>query len=241
MHKLQRVKVFTDHYPWLGPLIWILSVEFFIAQLVVAAAWTLPYDWRQNTISDLGSTACSILAGRPVCSPLHGLMNASLIALGIIMASGSLLIYQEFRESRASLLGFSLMASAGIGALLVGLFPENTVAVLHFLGASGPFLLGNLSLVVLGLALYKISPIMRLYTLLSGAIPLFALYLFFTQRYGSLGIGGVERVVAYPQDVWLISFGIYMSRNHVIYLPLRAIRKHLSASVQKLTKRRQAT
>src|SRR5579884_740340 len=205
---MPRIKVFSDRYPFLGPSIWILTVEYFIIQLIAAAAWHNPaYSWRNNTISDLGNTACgSTISSRLVCSPLHTLMNAAFIALGLLMAAGALLIYQEFREKPGTLLGFSLMAMAGFGTLLVGLFPENTVRLLHILGAGLPFLLGNISLVILSFSLYKISRWMRLYTFISGAAALAALALLLSRHYVDLGIGGMERLVSYPQTIWLIFF-----------------------------------
>src|SRR5579884_1287958 len=145
---MKRIAVFTDRYPFLGPAIWLLTIEYFIIQFIVAGAWHNPaYSWRLNTISDLGNTVCAVNSGRPVCSPLHSLMNASFILLGVLMAVGSLLIYQEFRQKRSSLIGFSLMALAGFGTFIVGLFPENTVPALHSLGATLAFVLGNLSLI----------------------------------------------------------------------------------------------
>ena len=211
---MKRIKVFTDRYPYLGPAIWILTVEYFIIQLIVATSWKVTaYSWRFNTISDLGSTTCGYLDGRYVCSPLHSLMNISLIALGFLMSSGSLLIYQEFRERTSTFLGFSLMGMAGFGTLVVGIFPENTVSLLHILGASLPFLLGNISLIILGLSLFSRSKILQTYTVLSGVISLIALAFYVTHHYTLLGIGGMERIISYPQTVWLIFFGLYMSHN----------------------------
>ncbi|MBC3640997.1 hypothetical protein H8J56_27975, partial [Klebsiella sp. Kps] len=75
------------------------------------------------------------------------------IMLGITMAIGSLLIYHEFPRSRATLIGFSCMALAGFGTLLVGVFPENTVFLLHGLGAFLALGVGNASLVILALGI----------------------------------------------------------------------------------------
>jgi hypothetical membrane protein len=49
------------------------------------------------------------------------------------------------------------------------------------------------------------------YSIASGAVALVALCLFLTQHRFFLGLGGMERVVAYPQTVWLIVFGLYRS------------------------------
>ncbi|HSW85474.1 MAG TPA: DUF998 domain-containing protein [Candidatus Saccharimonadales bacterium] len=210
---MKRVETFTDRFPLIGPLVWILSVQYFLVQILVGTKFMPTYSLRFNTISDLGNTACGVYSGRSVCSPWHNLMNFSLICLGITMALGALFIYQEFKEKFASFIGFSFMAMAGFGTLMVGLFPENSISWLHVLGASLPFLLGNIALIILGLAL-AIPKLLRNYTLISGLIALIFLILFYTENYFGLGIGGIERFVAYPQTIWLIVFGIYMSKNH---------------------------
>jgi hypothetical membrane protein len=214
MRSTKMVEVFTDRYPFIGPIIWILSIQYFITQIIVARAWEIHYSLANNTISDLGNTACGIYSDRYVCSPLHGLMNASFIMLGIAMAAGSLLIYQEFKKSRASLIGFSLMAIAGLGTLIVGLFPENTVSGLHIFGAAMPFLIGNIGLVVLGLSLY-LPKSLRIFTIFSGILSLLALVFLLSHQYLGIGFGGVERIVAYPQTIWLIVFGFYISSTHM--------------------------
>ena len=212
MRSSRMIRIFTDRYPLIGPIVWMLSVQYFIIQLITALDWSTPFSVLRNTISDLGNTVCGVYDARYVCSPLHELMNASFILFGLTMAAGALLIYQEFRESVASFVGFTLLGLAGLGTILVGLFPENTVSRLHVLGASGPFLLGNIALVVLGLAL-SIGPKLRTYTLLSGSVALVALIFFLGHTYLGLGEGGMERIVAYPQTLWLIVFGVYMSRS----------------------------
>ncbi|HVA11531.1 MAG TPA: DUF998 domain-containing protein [Candidatus Dormibacteraeota bacterium] len=215
MRKITAIKTFTDRYPLIGPAIWILSVQYFIIQIITALAFRTTYSLRFNTISDLGNSACGNYSSRYVCSPQHNLMNASFILLGLTMASGSLLIYQGFKRDRVTLMGFGLMAIAGFGTLIVGLFPENTISFLHIFGASLPFLLGNAGLVILSISL-NIPRLLRYYTFLTGVIALIALVFFYTGHYLSLGLGGMERLVAYPQTFWLIVFGVYISSNHII-------------------------
>ena len=215
MNRKVIIKTFTDKYPLIGPAIWMLSVQYFVIQIIAGIAFKTTYNLRLNTISDLGNTVCGGFSGRYACSPLHNLMNASFILLGITMASGSLLIYQEFKKDLGTLIGFSLMAIAGLGTLMVGLFPENTISEFHIIGASLTFLIGNVALLILSNALV-IPKLLRYYTFFSAVLALIALALFFTRNYLELGIGGMERLVAYPQTIWLIIFGIYISRNHII-------------------------
>src|SRR5262245_10296100 len=84
---------------WLGAIIWILAVQFFIAQAVVQAAWTTPFSLTQNFISDLGNTTCApypLDSNSYVCSPWHALMNASFILLGLIILVGGVLVRTAF-------------------------------------------------------------------------------------------------------------------------------------------------
>jgi hypothetical membrane protein len=214
MQTSQMFQTFTERFPFVGPIFWMVSLQYFVAQFIVGAAWSIKFSLSQNTISDLGNTACGQYGTRFVCSPLHGLMNASFIVLGITMIVGAVLIYQEFKETEGSLVGFSFMGLAGLGSLLVGLFPENTVSAFHLLGALLAFLVGNLGLIVLGLSL-DIPRWLRYYTLLSGTFALTALALFLTGHYLGLGVGTMERLTGYPQTLWLVVFGIYISRNHI--------------------------
>ncbi len=216
----KRIKTFTDRFPLVGPIFWMVSLQFFIVQFFVAQQWIWGYSLLANTISDLGVTTCNDYNSRYVCSPLHALMNASFIVLGCTMVIGSVLIYHEFRRNRGTALGFGLMALAGLGTVLVGLFPENTNSALHIFGAALPFALGNVALIVFGLVL-DMPRLFRVYTILSGAVALVALWLFVSQHYFGLGEGGMERLVAHPQTIWLILFGIYMTRNHYRTLRLR--------------------
>jgi hypothetical membrane protein len=215
MQASKRIAVFTDRYPLIGPAFWIVSVQYFIIQLIVGLLWSAHYSLLQNTISDLGNTACGDYFGRYVCSPAFTWMNASFITLGLTIVCGSILIFHEFRQSWGSFIGFSMMASAGIGTILVGIFPENINSTLHSVGAFMPFFFGNIALIIFGLALEMPSRL-RLYSISSGAVGLVAFLIFLTHTYLGLGLGGMERVVAYPQTIWLIVFGFYVSRDRYL-------------------------
>ena len=215
MKPSQMIGKFNRRYPYVGPSLWMASIQYFIVMLIVALTWKVPYSILQNPISDLGNTACGTYSGRYVCSPLHSLMNVSFCILGLTMILGSGLIYREFNKSRGSRVGFSLMALAGFGTLLVGIFPENTVGVLHFIGALLAILIGNIGVVILGIFLDIPKPL-RIYTLFSGIFALIALVFFTTQHYLGLGEGGMERLASNPQTMWLIVFGTYITGRHVM-------------------------
>lgn len=196
--------------PILGPIVWLLNIQYFVVQIVVAAQWAQPFSPLHNTISDLGNTACGRYRGTIVCSPQHALMNLSFIGLGVGMILGALLIARWHNHtSRTALAGIWCMVLAGFGTILVGLFPENTLSAIHTCGASLPFVLGNLALLIFSRRL-AMPRLLRIYTAGSGALALIALVLFFTHTYVGLGIGGTERITAYPQTVWLTVFSLYI-------------------------------
>jgi len=211
MKLLRLAKLHSKRHANLGPVFYIASVQYFLVQFLVAQRWSPSYSISRDTISDLGNTNCATFDARFVCSPLHNVMNASFIILGIGMILGSALIVYEFAKSRGTALGLASMALSGVGVIMVGVFPENTVSVLHVIGAAIPFVIGNVAIIMLGFSM-KLSAPFRLYSFLSGVIAIFALGCYTSSHYLGLGEGGIERVVAYPQTVWLIATGLYILR-----------------------------
>ena len=68
----------------IGAIVWMLAIQFFIAQIIVQSAWTTPFSLTANYISDLGNTTCGpypVGSSMYVCSPWHAGMNASFICL----------------------------------------------------------------------------------------------------------------------------------------------------------------
>ena len=204
-----RIATVGRQSPWLGPLLYLSCAQYFIVQVIVGEQWNPPYSWSRNTISDLGNTFCGTFNGHAVCSPTHDLMNLSFVLLGVAMLIGSLLNRQANLAQRRSSIGFASMEIAGAGAVLVGLFPENSVSALHGLGAALAFVLGNLAIIVLG-ATIKIPPLLRVVSVSLGVLALTALVGYASSHFVGLGQGGIERVVAFPQTVWLVVMGAYM-------------------------------
>jgi hypothetical membrane protein len=198
-------KQIPKKYRRLAYVLYAVCIQYYIVQVIVASKFTLGYSLKQNTISDLGNSFCGQYGSRYVCSPLCMLMNVSFIFLGLLMITGSLLIYM-YDTRIMQRIACACMICAGIGTVLVGVFPENTIPDFHIVGAALPFVLGNLSLILFGLVKSIRTWIRRLAYVL-GVIGLLALCLFMTHNYGDLGIGGMERLVAYPQTIWLIIFG----------------------------------
>jgi hypothetical membrane protein len=184
-----------------GALCWLSSAQFFLAQIWVALAWTTPFSLTRNFISDLGATRCAVFSSEThlyVCSPRYLLMNTSFIVLGLTIFAGGLLTHELRRPGLARELARACMVVAGLGGMLVGVFPENENLRLHSLGAAGYFLFANPGLIMLAASATGALSRIKLLTLALGVIGIAATVLFFSGRYLGLGIGGTERLLVYP-------------------------------------------
>ncbi len=223
-----RLQSFRRRFPWVGPLVAFSSVLYFVAQIFVAWIWKDPsYSLWTNTISDLGNTVCHGTKYANVCSTRHDYMNAAFIFVGAVMVLSAVLLYQEFndrpaddywdRRQVAKAAGFSLYAVGGIGAALVGFFPENVNPGWHVTGAALAIGVGNAGILLLAAGFEPEDDLparIRRYMVWWGCISLTALLMFKFHRHFGLGQGGLERIAAYPETIWLISFGYWVWRVH---------------------------
>lgn len=215
-----RIRFLTDRYDWMGPAIVVLSSWYFAAQVLVAWTFRPEYSFVTNAISDLGNTGCPP-PGSNICSPRYVVMDASIAILGVAMIVGSILIFSEFsfsnerRERAAALAGFVCMALGGVGAILVGCVPENVnTAHLHTVGTAMVIGFGQLAILILGLVLREIDDWLREFMLVTSLFVLLAgICIAFNHPFG-IGWGALERLAQYPESVWLILFGFYISRDH---------------------------
>jgi hypothetical membrane protein len=117
----------------LGACLWLLCLQFFVAEQIARMGWTGHYSMRSDFISDLGAT-----------SSLHWLMNGSFVLQGLLIFFGSVLLHRLLPR-----IAVVLLIIAGLGVLVVGLVPEDTNARLHLQGAAAHFLGGNIAILLL--------------------------------------------------------------------------------------------
>ncbi len=189
-----------DNAKLAGILLLVGSIQFTIS-LVISEAVYPGYSTSANFISDLG------VWGRPSAA----LFNPSIALLGTLNLVSSYLIKKKFNLGKVAY----LFALASIGTLMVGFFPENTVLVgsfplIHGIAAFLAFLMSGAAAIA-GYT-YTKSPF-RIISVVLGVASLVSFVLFLsTATSGSLGIGigGLERMIAYPTLLWAISFGGYL-------------------------------
>lgn len=188
----------------IGGFLWIVAtVQYTVAQFVVAAQWRTPFSWRDNYIGDLGNTECGDFMATYVCSPKAGLMNASFIVAGLLIAAGAGLLRSRWPDTVPATVGVLLWILVGAGKLLLGVAPENEDLSLHMIGgfslpvASVAILV--LSLTIRDTRLGMFGIVVVVFGLLGTAMSIFAPEL--------LGVGGAERLAGYPGDIWLFVVG----------------------------------
>lgn len=198
----------------IGYSAWIVGVvQFFVIHGIAESAWTRPYSWARNNISDLGNAHCALQsepAPRYICSPEHGLMNASFITLGALLVVGVALIGGVlWRRGPAAAMARLLLAGAGVGFVLAGLAPADINENQHALGALLIMATGNTGLFLAGFGLAKHVPApLRWGTSLLGVTAITAFGLFLSHHYLGLGMGGMERVAALPLLFWVLAVGV---------------------------------
>jgi hypothetical membrane protein len=187
-------------------------VQFFVVHGIVESAWTRPYSWARNNISDLGNAHCAMQSQpepRYICSPEHNLMNASSIALGTLLVIGVVLTGALWRRGASATVARLLLGGAGAGFVLAGLAPSDVGENQHVLGALLIMGAGNIGLLQAGVVLaHGVPGPLRWVTGLLGITALCAFGLFLSRYYLGLGMGGMERVAAFPLLAWTLAVGV---------------------------------
>jgi hypothetical membrane protein len=209
--------------PWVGACLWLFCFQFFIAEQIARLGWSGHYSMTRDYISDLGAVRCSVSGS--VCSSLHWVMNGSFVLQGFLIFFGAVLVRRLFPAGWVYWIAMALLALAGLGVLVIGLFPEDTSLRQHILGAAANFLGGSLAMIMLGLVMIRRSvcqpAAMRWkswITFAAGAVGLLAtLALAFrgTPSWTAVGweAGTVERLAAYPLPLWLTWTGLLMLKG----------------------------
>jgi len=212
----------TDRAIRSGAGLWILgALQFVVAMGVTQYGWDLlrsgptpVYSLLNNYISDLGAVSCGPFGSMYVCSPWHNVFNVSIVLLGLLLSFGVIWLARSIPPGPARGLGCLLVIVAGIGAIGVGLFPEDVNRTAHAISALPAFLLGNLGAITLGYAYYTRDRAVGwlAYSVASGVVGLVALGLFVGKIYGPLGIGGMERLIIAPLLLWVVVEAVRLLR-----------------------------
>ena len=167
-----------------GIVLFIGVAQFFLFMLLAELMYP-HYSVSTNFISDLGVGKTAFI------------FNTTIEVLGIALIVSGLLL----RKFSPALL--IVLILAGIGAIGVGLFPENTGRP-HFLFSLLVFLMGSIAPYFI---LNKVRNFMSVIWASLGTVALIFLIFYTRGIHLGLGAGGMERMIVYPELLWGLGFG----------------------------------
>jgi hypothetical membrane protein len=188
-----------------GVTLFIGAFGFIIAMQISEFIDGSTYNVSTNYISDLG-TYCKT---QSICInlPSHNLFDVSVFLIGVAIVLSAFFLYRAFNKIALS----TLLTISGIGAMGVGLFPEN-YPVEHGIFSLIVFLFGGLA----AIAAYQIErKPFNYFSIAIGVFSVIALILYLFNYYLGLGPGGMERIVAYPELLWGVGLGGYLISGEV--------------------------
>ncbi|HEX7308558.1 DUF998 domain-containing protein [Lentzea sp.] len=198
----------------LGAVLWVLVAQYFVLLFVVEARWEVPHSWMRNAISDLGAATCfrSAEAERWVCSPWHVVSGVSWTVAGLCLAGGALLVRPLFPQTRTARAGLVLLVVTGLALTVVGLNPEDTSATLHVAGAVVAIPVGEVAMLLTGLALARTERwrVLGIVGACTAVVAMTALVLMVAEVGGSALFGLWERIAAFPALLWAVACGVVL-------------------------------
>lgn len=181
-------------------LAWALAFAYMLSEILTALAWKSDYSFRHDTISDLGVTACT----PNMCSPLHLLMNATFVVLGLLTIIGAVLFRHFVPHGYRQWLIVSLAVITGLSTAATGLFPSNDGIVVHFLAVMPAFVSRHIVLILLAIFLWKQRRLVAVWSAVCALTGLVGAILLMT----SVQIGITERLVLYPLPAFMAVTGL---------------------------------
>ena len=150
------------------------------------------YSVSLDYISELGALSA-------VTAPLF---NTSVIVLGLTAIFAAYFLRRGKAITNKAFLGFLVLC--GIGSVGVGIFPMDfPLPYAHSMAALLAFLFGSLA----AIASFKFQRAPASYfSIILGLLSLLSLVLFSAGVHLGLGIGGIERMIAYPTLLWAVMF-----------------------------------
>lgn len=175
-----------------------LAAGQFLIALMLAESIAPGYSMHDNAISDLGTIAETEL-----------LFNASLFLIGLLNLTAGYVLYRSVGDRKI----FLVFALGGIGAMGAGLIPLDNPTGVHGLFALFAFVFLNIQAMVAG-RLAR-SPLDKISIALGVLGIIFVPIMIMVDSgsldvTGSIGHGGVERMIAFPCLIWMLVFGGYL-------------------------------
>lgn len=171
-----------------GSLLFIGSTQFILG-IILSEALYPGYNTSTQTISSLGVGPSAII------------FNSSILLMGVLGLIGVYFLHQVYKFNLFSI----LLGLAYIGAIGVGIFTEAlTTFDLHVIFSFMAYVFGGIAAII---SYKQQKQPMSIFSVILGAVSLLAIIILASGNNLGLGLGGIERIVAYPLLLWLVGFG----------------------------------
>jgi hypothetical membrane protein len=185
-----------------GILLMVAGAAILMGIVTAEALYPAPYSTHRNTVSDLAAMRPHNLIRQPSAA----IFNWTMIVTGLLVIIAAYCLHRALNRWAITIPAGLL----GVGILGVGIFP-GTHMTEHQLFAMLAFAAGSITAI---LSCKVQSRPLRYLSAVLGAVALVSLVVgvFFMSwaPAAHLGEGGVERWIAYPVVLWMVSFGAYL-------------------------------
>lgn len=199
-----------------GILLVVGGIQFMLG-VVIGESQYPGYNTSRNTLSDMSGSCPSIDPADPlkcvdsvVLQPSATIFSSAVFIIGLTASVSAYFIHKTLGGRIAP----ALLFVTGVAAMGVGLFPGNA-GMAHGYFAMTTFYAGGLA----AIASYRILKESRCMQYLSVTLGLIAIVILLSlvifgannsPFISTFGVGGAERLVAYPVVFWLITLGGYL-------------------------------
>ena len=215
----KEVKCQLDRVHLAGTLILVAGIQFIIGAHIAEATYP-GYSVNQNYLSDLGATVRFTETGATtiiIQQPASLIFTIIVFTVGVLTTIAAYLVFPAIRSKKTVV----LMGILGIGMLGVAIFSE-VYTLVHGIFSLIVFFSGSLAAIAsfkfqkrpmnyisvilgaIGLAAIVLAELSSLYIIL----PELGLSASGAPSFNTpIGIGGMERMIAYPIMLWLVMLG----------------------------------
>jgi hypothetical membrane protein len=199
-----------------GVLLLVGGVQFMLG-VVIGESQYPGYSTSKNTLSDMSGSCPTIDPANPlqcinsvILQPSATIFSSIVFIIGLTAAVSAYFIHKTLGGRIAP----ALLFVTGVAAMGVGIFP-GSAGVAHGYFAMTTFYSGGLAAIASYRILKESKPMQYLSVALGsiGIVILMSLVTFVGSNspfISTFGVGGAERLVAYPVVFWLISLGGYL-------------------------------
>ncbi len=204
----------------IGALSWITLSLYFIVELLVIRASTVPYNFLKQPMSDLGVTICGIdtyeLAAYEICSPAHLTMNWTFTLTGIVVFTGAIFLHKFWSDNKKTKTATVLLVIFGVSYSFSGIFPADINFLVHTFASLPGMFVQIPALIIIGWAIRSTMPKLSKWTYFCLMLNLLSLLFIFLQLvFPELPGGLIQRALYASIWLWMVVTGVMLLNKSI--------------------------